>query len=133
MNLYNSIIFFKFYLTIAVGLMIFISILVTIEIWKILKISLSIFLFNYIEEENQMYIVNQALQSNCMWLSSISLLEYLISFKQTNRSIYNLGVCYDKVNLAKIAEYYYIKVSKNSLYSSRANKKINIIRKNSNT
>lgn len=130
MNSYNSIILFKAYLTIAVSLMTFISILVTIEMWKILKITLLIFLFNDAEEENQIYIVNQALQSRCMWLSSISLLECFIGYKQTSRGMYNLALCYHKLNLVNIAEYYYISISKNSSYFLQVQQNRDLIYKN---
>ena len=127
MNFYDSTILFKIYLTIAVSLMIFISFVVTAEVWKIIRILLLIFMFNYIKQENQVYILNQALQVQCMWLSSISLLEYSLKLRITNDKIYNLALCYQKLDLFNIALYYYTKISKNSSCFFKASKNIEII------
>nr|QCI05024.1 hypothetical protein [Callithamnion tetricum] len=129
MNSYKSIILFKVYLTVAVILMIFISFIVTSELWKILRIILLILMFDYVEEDSQVYILNEALQYQCMWLLSISLLEYFVRLEKTNRGIYNLALCYQRLNFFNIAEYYYAKVSRISSYFLKASKNIDILKK----
>lgn len=129
MNFYDSAILFKIYLTIAASLMIFISIVVTAEVWKIIKILLLISTFDYIKQDRQVYLLSQALQLQCMWLSAITLLEYCLKLRKTNRGMYNLALCYQKLDFFNIALYYYTKISETSSYFLEALKNMETINK----
>lgn len=132
---YNSVLLFKIYITLATIMSLFITIIVTIEMWKVIKILLLVFMALYNNKSlyfNKWYLLHEALNQQYMYLLVISFLEYLLDIENSDQVYYNIAIFYQKMNYDSVAIYYYNQVSKTSCYFIQSLEKLYALYKKNN-